>query len=158
MHKLLQKVLSFYPNIFEPAKATGSMLNQYDCVIRGNARLFTRYMDDILMEINRSQIEAKLSEINNLRPNLALTIEREVDGSLPFLDMQLIHDDKSITSKWYSKPTDTGLILNYHSLAPRRYKKSVVSGFVHRIFRACSTWSHFHNSMQRAKVMLESNQ
>ena len=140
-----------------PPLANG-WLNQYDSVIRGNARLFTRYMDDILMEINRLQIEAKLAEINNLHPNLAFTIEREVDGSLPFLDMQLIHDDKSITSTWYSKPTDTGLILNYHSLAPRRYKKSVVSGFVHRIFRACSTWSHFHNSMQRAKVMLESNQ
>jgi len=51
-----------------------------------------------------------------------------------------------------------GLILNYHLLAPRRYKRSVVSGFVHRIFRACSTWSHFHESMQRAKVMLERNQ
>ena len=115
-------------------------------------------MDDILREIDHSQIEAKLAEINNLHPNLALTIEREVDGTRPFLDMQLIHNDKSITLTWYSKPTNTGLILNYHSLAPRRYKKSVVSGFVHRIFQACSMWKHFHDNMQRAKVMLERNQ
>ena len=115
-------------------------------------------MDGILREIKRSQIEAKLAEINNSHPNLAFTIEREVDGSLPFLDMQIIHNDSFILSTWYSKPTDTGLILNYHFLALRRYNKSVVSGFVHRIFRACSTWKHFHNSMQRAKVMLERNQ
>ena len=40
-----------------PPLANGK-LNQYDGVIRGNARLFTRYMDDILREINRSQIKA----------------------------------------------------------------------------------------------------
>ena len=33
--------------------------------------------------------------------------------------------------------------MNFHSLTPRRYKHSVVSGFVHRIHRACSTWHHF---------------
>jgi len=140
-----------------PPLANGWM-SQYDGDIRGNARLFSRYMDDILREIKRCEIEEKLAEINNLHPNLSFTIEREVQGTLPFLDMQLIHKDNTISSTWYSKPTDTGLILNYHSLAPRRYKRSVVSGFVHRLFRACSTWKHFHDSMQRAKVMLERNQ
>ena len=56
------------------------------------------------------------------------------------------------------KPTDTGLILNFHALAPKRYKRSVVSGFVYRIFRACSTWTHFHESMQKARTILERNQ
>ena len=55
-------------------------------------------------------------------------------------------------------PTDTGLVLNYHALAPRRYKRSVVSGFVHRITRACSSWENVHNSLEKAKKVLERNQ
>ena len=73
--------------------------------------------------------------------------------------MQIMCDQQgNLSSTWYNKPTDTGLILNYHALAPRRYKQSVVSGFVHRIARACSTWEHFHSSIVKAKQVLERNQ
>ena len=48
--------------------------------------------------------------------------------------------------------------MNYHALAPKRYKRSVVSGFVHRIYRACSTWENFHTSLTKAKLILEKNQ
>ena len=48
--------------------------------------------------------------------------------------------------------------MNYHALAPKRYKRSVVSGFVYRIHRACSSWENFHTSMEKAKRILEKNQ
>ena len=48
--------------------------------------------------------------------------------------------------------------MNYHALAPKRYKRSVVSGLVHRIHRACSTGQHFHESLEKAKCILERNQ
>ena len=38
------------------------------------------------------------------------------------------------------------------------YKRSVVTGLVHRIHRACSTWPHFHQSLEKAKRILEQNQ
>ena len=34
----------------------------------------------------------------------------------------------------------------------------MVSGFVHRIYQACSTWKNFDKSLQRAKSVLEKNQ
>ena len=40
----------------------------------------------------------------------------------------------------------------------RKYKRSVVTGMVHRIFRACSTWSNFHESLKKAKLLLTNNQ
>ena len=89
---------------------------------------------------------------------MSFTINRETEGRLPFFDMQVIHSGPQVSSTWYSKPTDTGLILNFHALAPMKYKRSVISGFVHRIFRACSTWKHFHVSIQKAKSILEQNQ
>ena len=56
------------------------------------------------------------------------------------IKMRVIHDHETgkLSSAWYFKPTDTGLIMNYHALAPKRYKRSVISGFVYRIYRACS--------------------
>ena len=133
-------------------------LSQFDGQIKGDAKLFSRYMDDIIRNIRLDMIEATLAAINSLHPALKFTMEVEEDGELPFLDMKLINSNGQLSSTWYSKPTDTGLIMNYHSMAPKRYKRSVVSGFVYRIFRACSCWANFHISLERAKKMLERNQ
>lgn len=47
----------------------------------------------------------------------------EVDHNFSFLNMQLIQDHETgkLSSTWYFKPTDTGLV-NYHAQAPKRYK------------------------------------
>ena len=140
-----------------PHLANGWM-SKFDDQIKGDAKLFARYMDDILRNIKRSYIEQKLNELNNIHPALKFTIEREINGMIAFLDMMIINNGGKLSSTWYSKPTDTGLIMNYHALAPRRYKRSVVSGFVHRIYRACSTWQYFHQSIVKAKQILEKNQ
>ena len=62
-------------------------MSKHDDSIRGNAKLFARYMDDVLREIKRTEMDQKLAEINNLHSNLSFTIEREQNGMLPFLDM-----------------------------------------------------------------------
>lgn len=48
--------------------------------------------------------------------------------------------------------------MNYHALAPVKYKRATVIGFVHRIYRSCSDWSNFHESIERAKDILFKNQ
>ena len=133
-------------------------LAKFEPDIRDNAKLFERYMDDIIREIKVQEIQAKLEAINQLHPMLKFTMEREEDGKIPFLDMEIIHKDNHLSSTWYVKQTDTGLIMNYHALAPRRYKKSVVQSFVHRIYRCCSSWELVTSSLQRAKVVLEKKQ
>lgn len=126
--------------------------------MRDNAKLFARYMDDIIRTIKSHLIERKLKEINSLHPALKFTIEKEVDGEIAFLDMKIIRSNSLLSSTWYSKPTDTGLTMNYHALAPKKYKRSVVIGFVYRIYRACSNWKNFHTSLESAKKILEHNQ
>lgn len=142
-------------------------LSQFEETIKGDAKMYDRYMDDILRDIKLSQTEDKLKEINSLHPNLKFTAEQEKQeqpqihmGKLPFLDMKIIHNHQTgeLSSTWYNKPSDTGLIMNYHALAPKRYKRSVVSGFVYRIHRACSTWQNFHESLDKATRILERNQ
>ena len=136
-------------------------LSQFESTIKGDARLYFRYMDDILKERKCQHAMQELININALHSNLKFTEESENEQhDLPVLDMKIHHDHDSgtLSSTWYNKPTDTGLIMNYHALAPKRYKRSVVSGFVYRIHRACSSWENFHTSMEKAKRILEKNQ
>ena len=50
------------------------------------------------------------------------------------------------------------MLLAYHACAPKRYKKSIVSGTVHRILHASSTWEPYHLGKEKLKTMLERNQ
>ena len=85
-----------------------------------------------------------LSDVNSLHKNLKFTYEAEnAEGKFSFLDMMLIHDEKRISSTWYSKPCNSGLTLNFLALAPTKYKRSVIRSFVHRITTLAQTWIHF---------------
>ena len=59
---------------------------------------------------------------------------------------------------WFRKQTDSGLKLNFHSLAPIKYKRSVVNSVVYKVSRACSNWKHFHIGLEEAIQMLRDNQ
>ena len=72
--------------------------------------------------------------------------------------MMCLHEGKHVTSTWYCKETDTGLVLNYHALAPERYKKGVIIGMIYRIYRACSNWKNIAESLNRARKILKNNQ
>ena len=48
--------------------------------------------------------------------------------------------------------------IQINRLCKQKYKRSVVSGFVHRIYRSCSTWKHIHDSLEKAKEVLIKNQ
>ena len=134
-------------------------LSKFDHTIQDTASLYSRYMDDVIREIDRHRVTTKLHEINNLHPSLKFTIEEEnEDSTLPFLDMKIIRTNSTLASTWYSKPTDTGLTMNFYAQAPMKYKRSLVIGLVHRIYRCCSSWKYFHESIAKAKMLLKKNQ
>ena len=133
-------------------------LSKFEPDIKDDPKIFEGYMDDILKTIKAEMIETKLHAINGLHPNLKFTIEVEQEGRLPFLDICILHVDSHLHSTWYTKPTDTGLVMNFHALAPKHYKRSVVESLVYRVYRACSHWKYFDASLGKAKDMLERNQ
>ena len=94
-------------------------LSKFDNAIRGEVKLYFRYMDDILRDIKKHHIKAKLEEINFLHSVLKFTREQE-NGSILFLDMRTCHHANILSSTWYTKSTDTGLMMNFHALAPKK--------------------------------------
>ena len=64
-----------------PHLANGWM-SQFDSTLKGTSSLYTRYMDDILTENHKDLTVSRLSEANNLHPNLGFTLEKENKGGL----------------------------------------------------------------------------
>ena len=125
---------------------------------RPKAKMFSRYVDDILRSVKVAEIDRLLSYVNTLHPNLEFTIELQLNGTLPFLDMLIRQSGRTIGTEWYSKPTDTGLTLGFHACAPTKYKRNIVQGTVHRIDHSTSTWEAFDKGLRKAKIVWEANQ
>ena len=98
-------------------------MNSHDDKIRDDVKLYSRYIDDIIRSISKNNVESKLLQINKLQTSLSFTIETEKEGMIPFLDMKIIRNACKLSSTWYCKSNDAGLIMNFHALAPLRYKK-----------------------------------
>ena len=113
------------------------------------AKLFFRYVDDIVRTV-KGDPEKVLRAANLLHPNLQFTIETpNKNENLAFLDLQInIEKSRKIGCGCYQKPTDTGTILNFRSCAPLQYKRSVIEGNVHRVFRSTSTWEEYDKAMK----------
>ena len=99
-----------------PQLANG-WLSQFDDIIKGNATIYERFMDDIISSITKQKSDEKLEEINKLHKNLDFTKESEKNKQLVVLDMCITNNNGSLSSTWYTKPTDTGLVMNFHALA-----------------------------------------
>ena len=121
------------------------------------ARVLSRYIDDILRSAKPENIIGILESVNKLHQNLEFTIERQENGSLPFLDMRVKQIGADVDTTWYRKPTDTGLTLSLRALAPIRYK-NIVQQTLHRVFNASSNWHAFTESITEFGCMLEKNQ
>ena len=146
---------------------TNIWLSKFDDIIKGDGEIYFRYMDDILTDVLEGEERKKLGEINGLHPQLRFTVEvlnndsqnEDELGRIPFLDMEIIQkNDGNLESDWFTKPSDTGIIMNWYAIAPLRYKKNIVSGFVNRIWSATTNYEAFVRGCEKAKVILTNNQ
>ena len=89
---------------------------------------YNRYADDTLTkQSSLGSAESFLSILNNCHPSLNFTMEVEVEGKIPFLGMEMSKNDGRLETKVYVKPTNTGLLLHYHSHVDKKYKRSLIT-------------------------------
>jgi hypothetical protein len=94
-----------------------------------------KYVDDLSGAVKIGSTLKVLNEFNSYHPAIQFTIEEEVDGKIPFLDMLLNrHDDGRITTDFYEKKTASGRILNWNSCHPINTKVNTATNFVRRMF------------------------
>ncbi|MEC8568433.1 MAG: hypothetical protein VXY56_09165, partial [Pseudomonadota bacterium] len=113
---------------------------------------YTRYVDDVFCIFRKGTgFKSFLSKLNSLHRNLSFTYELG-GSSLPFLDMQIDLNSTALSSSIHRKKTDTGVIMNYSSNAPKQWKSALIKWFLARADRLCSDesllqeeWNHLRN-------------
>ena len=88
-------------------------LNEYNL---NKPKFCLRYVDEILATFDNEQ--DSLDFLNNKHPNIKLTIEKQINHSIAFLDV--FHsgiNNRNLTLQTYHKSTYTGLLLNFRSFA-----------------------------------------
>ena len=75
-----------------------------------------------------------------------------------FSDISLRLDNGNLPTRWYQKPTDTGLILFFRALSPMQSVESIIEGMVHHIFITTCSWQLFHEVLSRLMKTWKNNQ
>lgn len=75
------------------------------------------------------------------------------NNKLPFLGMMIEKRGCHRTTSVYRKPTDTGLLLHYHSHVDHRYKKPLLNTMLNRAYHPSSTRESFTNECEHLKRM-----
>ncbi|GAB0087312.1 uncharacterized protein DMENIID0001_016080 [Sergentomyia squamirostris] len=103
---------------------------------RSSLRIFfvRKYVDDLLLAVHRDDVPEILEQFNGFHHSIQFTMELEVDGKLPYLDVTLHRDETgSITTVWYSKPSSSQRMLNFYSKHPRNMILNVARNLMTRV-------------------------
>ena len=74
--------------------------------------------------------ESFLSTLNECHPSISFTMEVVSDNKLLFLGMEITKNGCQLSTSVYRKPTNTGLLLHFHSHVDHRYKTSLLRTMV----------------------------
>jgi len=129
-----------------------------DCPAEFKPVYYRRYVDDIFVLFRQESCLAKFQEyLNNKHINMNFTCEKEVDGSLPFLDVHVSRNIPCFTTSVYRKPTFSGVFTNFNSFIPASYKMSLVSTLLYRAHAICSNWKQIHSEFEKVKSLMLKN-
>ena len=81
----------------------------------------------LLVKADLATATTFLHTLNSAHTSVKFTMEVEKNGKLPFLGTELLNHAPWIETKVYVKPTNTGLLLYYHSHVDNRYKRSLLT-------------------------------
>ncbi len=101
--------------------------------------VYYRYVDDIFCVISKPNLDKFKETINNLDNNIKFTFEDEIEGKLPFLDVEVTRNESYFSTDIYRKEIASNIILHYHSYHAKTQKIGLIYFFVHRAVKICSS-------------------
>ena len=129
-----------------------------DCPDEFKPVYYKRYVDDIFVLFRSPHHLEKFYEyLNTKHANIKFTNEKEVNGSLPFLDVLILRNDKGFTTTVYHKPTFSRIYSSFGSFIADEYKHSLIFTLPFRIFSIVLDFSKFHEEPNYLKNVLKKN-
>ena len=124
-----------------------------------NILFFKRYVDDIFCIMKtKNDAESFLKFLNEQHPNIKFTLETEVEGKLPFLDILVQKQGNTLNTQIYRKQTDTGLLTNFGSFTSFGYKVGLIKTLIDRVYKINNTWEGFIRDVDKTKGILQKNE
>ena len=122
-------------------------------------KFYLRYIDDILSAFDNEQDSLSfLICLNNRHPNIKLTIEKQINHSIVFLDVLISGiNNQNFTLQTYHKVTYTGLLLNFKSFTSFSYRLRLIKCLIDRSFKICNNCNSFHIDIENIKSNLIKN-
>nr|VZI23179.1 unnamed protein product [Spirometra erinaceieuropaei] len=114
-----------------------------------NPKLWLRYVDDTFVIVKKDQLNLLHTNINSIFPEITFTLETEVDGQLPFLDVLVRRkSDGSLQTSVYRKEAYSEVILHFESNHPVSHKRSTVYSLLNRAKTHCSDETSYRAEMK----------
>ena len=114
-------------------------------------RLWRRYVDDTLVIVKRGDEEKLLCFLNNVHPAIRFTCEREVEGSIPFLDVRIsrMGNGDLVRTDVFRKPTATDRYLDFSSDHSLSTKWGLVTCMRRRAEKVCRGEEELEREIRR---------
>ena len=115
--------------------------------------LYKKYVDDTLVRMPSTDAAADfLTTLNGLHLSLNFTMELPADNMIPFIGIEIKNGTEFETCV-YRKPTNTGLLLHFHSHVDKRYKTSLLKTMLHHAYALSSTTEAFNEECARFNAL-----
>lgn len=119
-------------------------------------KLMTKYVDDILAIIEKKDIHTILDTLNKQHNKLKFTVEMENQRTIPYLDIQLHISNNKFITDWYTKPTSSGRLINYHSHQPHRTRINTANNLINNVINV-SDRQFLNKNIHKLKQTLKRN-
>ena len=120
---------------------------------------YCRYVDDIFCIFeSEDHVAPFLNYLNDQHADIKFTVEKEVDGKLPFLDILISkYDILCLHTTVYRKSTYTGLLTNFTSFISIGYKIGLIKTLVDRACKINSTIETLRKDTKFIQEILQKN-
>ena len=85
------------------------------------------------------------------------SIDKEKEGWLRFLDVNIFHENKKFVTKVYRKKTFSGVYSNFKTFMPGTDKNGSIKSLWSWCFSLCSDFTKFHHEIDKLKSLLYNN-
>ena len=92
--------------------------------------------------------------LSSKHPHINFPIEKEEDGCLPFLGVNIFLENKKFATNVYTKKTFSGVYTNFKSFIPETYKIGLIKSLLFRCFSLCSDFFKFHHEIDKLQSIL----
>ena len=119
---------------------------------------YRRYVDDCFLLFRKpSHVDSFLRFLNSKHQSIKFTMEKEINGQFPFLDVLVTRQGGRLHTSVYRKPSFSGLGTSFFSFISRSLKLSAISSAIFRAYQVSSTYASFHFELEYIKNFFTEN-